>query len=117
MALRNFRDNASNEWKVWNVTPPPSRERRQLPTRRIAIVDHPGPERRTIPDRRVSPDRRAQGYPGAIRDWLCFQSGREKRRLGPVPAAWEAFSEVELRALLRYAGPELRRGEPTAGER
>jgi hypothetical protein len=43
--------------------------------------------------------------------WVCFTSGREKRRLYPPPQGWDACSDAELEALCAQAAdggrPEL----------
>ncbi|MGH7662868.1 MAG: hypothetical protein ACRENI_01000 [Gemmatimonadaceae bacterium] len=44
--------------------------------------------------------------------WLCFDSGREKRRLAPVPADWRALAEEELRELLVAASVVRAIGTP-----
>ena len=41
--------------------------------------------------------------PGLRHGWLCFESGREKRRLAPYPAGWRAISDRELAALWECA--------------
>ena len=48
--------------------------------------------------------------------WLCFESADEKRRLHPVPGAWDACSPAELEALRCMAAPVVRslRGAPAA---
>jgi hypothetical protein len=39
------------------------------------------------------------GVAGAFRQgWLTFDSGRERRRLAPIPADWETASSAELGA-------------------
>jgi len=35
--------------------------------------------------------------------WLAFQSRKERRRLAPIPEAWDALSDVELECLCRLA--------------
>ncbi len=62
-----------------------------------------------LPDRRQSPDRRSTAPDGG-RGWLCFESESEKKRLAPVPRAWEQLPEQELEALARRARTLLRSG-------
>ena len=39
-----------------------------------------------------------------LRDgWLTFDSGTERRRLGPIPVDWEAFSAQRLELICRVA--------------
>ena len=35
--------------------------------------------------------------------WLAFETAREKRRLNPIPDAWETRSDAELLELLEQA--------------
>jgi hypothetical protein len=41
--------------------------------------------------------------------WLCFESPTEKRRLGPIPDAWQSVSDEELRRLRDAAQPVTHR--------
>jgi hypothetical protein len=39
-----------------------------------------------------------------LRDgWLCFDSGSERRRFGPIPREWEEVTDERLRLALRGA--------------
>jgi hypothetical protein len=61
------------------------------------------PERRSGIDRRTVSQRRitlAEGYGSG---WLSFESLEEKRRLVPIPRAWEQASNAELRAMCETA--------------
>lgn len=41
-----------------------------------------------------------------LRDgWLTFDSGTERRRVGPIPAGWETFSRERLELTCRVATP------------
>ncbi len=40
-----------------------------------------------------------------IEGWLAFESKFEKRRLRPIPAAWESIPDEELQNLLLAAVP------------
>lgn len=106
MALRIFRDRTGEEWRVWDVMPAISAERRQQPTRRISAVPYPGPERRTVADRRAEADRRARQKES--RGWLCFESGEVKKRLAPIPGDWDRCPDEEIETLLQKAGTSLR---------
>ena len=44
--------------------------------------------------------------------WLCFESASEKRRLGPIPAQWQAVSDDELRRFRDAAHPVAHRATP-----
>jgi hypothetical protein len=35
--------------------------------------------------------------------WLTFDSGAERRRVGPIPIGWETFSNEELESACRVA--------------
>jgi len=56
----------------------------------------------TIPSNRRS-------VPADFRDgWLCFDSGDERRRLGPIPRDWERMTDERLRLVLRMSTPSRR---------
>jgi hypothetical protein len=76
MATRTFADADGTHWLVWRVTP----------------GQHTAREKRgaTLPEE-------LEG------GWLCFESDAEKRRMYPVPPAWESLSDEHL-ALLCRAG-------------
>lgn len=87
MATRSFRSPDGAAWQVWDVSP------------------GDGPARRSTPH-----------LPQEMRDgWLCFQSGDDKRRLFPVPAAWDAGTDDELWVLCGAAAP-VRRPPDGAGD-
>ena len=46
--------------------------------------------------------------------WLCFESAGEKRRLHPIPQAWESRSDGELWTFCSEAQPVPRRVAPAA---
>lgn len=92
MAHRSFHDDRGREWEVWEVVP-------TAVERRIAKapVRPAGVERRKVSETRVVvPDRLQKG-------WLAFQSGRERRRLAPIPADWQDMTATELLELLHQA--------------
>ncbi|MEP6732665.1 MAG: hypothetical protein ABJE10_18620 [bacterium] len=37
--------------------------------------------------------------------WLCFLSGKGRRRVAPIPEGWEAMSDHSLRRMLSVAPP------------
>jgi hypothetical protein len=83
MALRTFTARDGSVWNVWNVVPTLARNEQKL----------------------------ALGI-GMAGGWLCFESGEAKRRLIPVPAGWEAWSDDELDGALGGAEPVERRRFP-----
>ena len=94
MAHREFEDDKGRVWTVWEVRPD-RRERRA------------GEERRKRP--RGTPDRRQQQLLLAIvggdlaRGWLAFETRGERRRYTPIPDAWLAASDDDLRTIWRSA--------------
>ena len=92
MAHRSFRDEIGREWDAWEVVP-------TAVERRIAtsVARPPNVERRRAQETRVLvPDRLQRG-------WLAFQSGRERRRVAPIPCDWEEMTGAELLELLHQA--------------
>ena len=75
---------------VWDVSPKFKPVRSNIPRRRQVVSDYPN-ERRAVADRRafVQPPEWAHG-------WLCFESGRDRLRLTPVPEGWETLPEDDL---------------------
>ena len=75
MALREYRDDAGVQWRVWNVKP----------TSFVAasVAGQPADEDRP--------------------PWLCFESPTEKRRLIPAPERWDERSDHELDTMRRQA--------------
>ncbi|HEX6911978.1 MAG TPA: hypothetical protein VF142_16370 [Longimicrobium sp.] len=106
MALREFRDSRGTEWTAWDVPPHRIYERaRSSGERRSPGAASYQPERRSGRDRR-----RRVLHPHLQAGWVCFTSGREKRRLYPPPPQWHAATDEELEALcaraVHGAGPE-----------
>ncbi|HEU0012079.1 MAG TPA: hypothetical protein VFQ45_00260 [Longimicrobium sp.] len=83
MSLRSFKDSKGGEWRVWDVVP-------QYAVARDADMMTPGLEG----------------------GWLCFENGSHKRRLSPIPAAWEDATEQELEGYCTRAKTVGRRTEP-----
>ena len=72
--MREFRDATGAEWRVFRATP------------------------------HTSPTKREKVLPESFRNgWLVFECEVERRRLAPIPDAWEEFSEVELEQLCQVA--------------
>jgi hypothetical protein len=42
------------------------------------------------------------------RGWLCFDREGERKRLAPVPEAWETADDLTLAALCNFASEEIR---------
>jgi hypothetical protein len=98
MAHREFTDSRQVTWQVWDVYP--------------ALGDRRGPFRdrryfmREAQDRRTALDiARLPMNPAYARGWLAFQSAQEKRRLAPVPDAWEGLDGPSLERLCQAATP------------
>ena len=106
MNYRTFVDSEGVRWEVWLVLPAAAErrdeERRARSERRVEARDHIV-ERRFAPDRRRAAHRRVGVAPNFAHGWLCFASGEEKRRLGPVPESWENADANELERLCKSA--------------
>lgn len=106
MPLRSFRSADGAEWLVWSVVPGPRHdpERRRGYDRRSPdpVLRYSGPERRTAPDRRAT---RLLVKPELQAGWLVFESPRERRRLSPVPPAWERYTDAALERMCARAEP------------
>jgi len=105
MPERVFRTASGVEWHVWSVIPggAPAEERRHGYDRRSddPVIRYKGPERRAEADRR----RRGSFVPGMPQGWLVFESAGERRRLVPIPPAWEARPACDLERLCERAVP------------
>lgn len=58
-------------------------------------------------------------YPKVPAGWLCFDDGRERRRLSPVPKDWPEIDDITLETLCSRAEivpAVLRDLDPRAGE-
>jgi hypothetical protein len=115
MAHRSFIDAAGRVWQAWDVMPE-RLDRRVTSDRRASPesdargqVDRPDAANRRHRQRRSRNDRRAiprhlARLPRTHADgWLCFECVEEKRRLVPVPPAWDRLSDEELARLLENA--------------
>ena len=94
MAHRTFRDKTGREWDAWEVVPT-AVERRLA---KNALTNRPAAaERRKVSETRVLVPEELQ------RGWLAFQSGRERRRIAPIPEDWADMTAAELLELLNRA--------------
>jgi hypothetical protein len=76
--LREFTDDDGITWRVWDVTP--------------SLHDSLSPHTQMI----------ARRVPAG---WLCFESPRERRRLSPIPDAWENIDVGLLKQMCADAEP------------
>ena len=95
MEHRSFRADDGNTWDAWPVLPM-AVERRVTDEHESAGVS--GEERRRRDVRLQLPRSLESG-------WLAFQHGYLRRRLVPVPEAWDLCSDAQLLALWRVATP------------
>jgi len=97
---KSFKAPDGSKWSVWAVFPTAAERRRS--ERRVAAgsgaAGYAGPERRNTPERRVrAVGARTVVTAGYEKGWLCFESEEgEKRRLVPVPDAWETAKADKL---------------------
>jgi hypothetical protein len=105
MPERVFRTASGVEWHVWSVIPgnASGEERRHGYDRRSPdpVIAWKGSDRRSSADRRRAP----LVAPGMQAGWLVFDSGAERRRLAPIPPAWEARPASDLERLCERAVP------------
>lgn len=88
------------KWAVWLVTPIGVERRREAAEVGATAAIRGGVERRKTPTHR----RPSTVLPGFEHGWLCFEAeGTEKRRLVPVPEAWQSASDDDLRRWCRLA--------------
>lgn len=96
MPYRTFIDSAGSEWQVWDIVPRLTERRSFDETdRRVAIRPIPFADRRRA-TRRLTHTRRSVLRGTYAHGWLCFDSGREKRRLSPIPDDWTGCSDGRL---------------------
>jgi len=114
MKYRVFDDYLGRRWEVWQTNPSDSdrraKERREVPDRRRTTRAE-SQERRGERDRRVQPMARFPAIPPLEGGWLCFEreGEGERKRLAPVPEAWESADDMTLAALCNFASEEIRR--------
>jgi hypothetical protein len=111
MKYRTFDDYLGQRWEVWETNPAlverRSQERRSLPDRRSFRRGEPA--RRSDDDRRAAASTRFPGLPELERGWLCFERDGQRKRLAPIPEAWEQADDMTLAALCNFATEDLRR--------
>lgn len=95
MTSREFTDERGEVWQVWAVHPE-SLERRLEQDPHLTLLS----DRRTRRENRI----RVKN-PLMANGWLAFESRTERRRLAPIPDAWEEGDVEALRALLARAAP------------
>lgn len=96
MAHRMFSDASGREWLVWDVIPM-SVGRQDEASQRDIPADLPDRSRRDTP-------RSSAHLPPALAGgWLCFESGADRRRLGPIPPGWDQLADGDLERLLDRA--------------
>lgn len=103
MGLRTFVAPDGAEWRVWNVVPSLAldEDSREWERRGQDVLAYDGPDRRQGDRRNLTPFVSPQLSGG----WLCFESDSEKRRLAPLPPAWEEAPDEELSVLWERADP------------
>ncbi len=107
MALRTFIDGTGQEWRVWDTRPESIiDEQRFAENARIA-----GDAERRDREAEAPVERRARlPYSrGLEHGWLTFESGALKRRLSPIPDAWDTAPDDALRRWCGDAHPVSRR--------
>lgn len=111
MAYRSFRDAQGREWEAWDVVP--RLIERRLSDRRAHRTALGDDERRHGMERRMLRGRRAT-LSGLEQGWLCFEAGKEKRRLTPIPLEWPRCDDARLAEYCERAVPVSPRA-PQAG--
>lgn len=104
--MREFTDSEGVQWQAWEVIPSTAERRNSTADRRFGARDHH--------ERRVKQQLRVKMDEGLAEGWLVFESAEEKRRLHPIPEAWESLSDEQLVELARSAGaasPVIRSAE------
>ena len=76
--LREFTDDDGITWRVWDVNP--------------SLHEH------------LSPNTQKIGL-SVPTGWLCFESPRGRRRLVPIPEAWESIDVGSLKQMCAEAEP------------
>jgi len=109
---RQFKDRNGKVWDVWQVHP--SAAERRYTDRRVKDE-----ERSINVDRRSGVDRRREALarnPVSAEfayGWLCFETEGEKRRLAPVPEAWDSADDETIEQWCCVAKPVVRRPSGT----
>jgi hypothetical protein len=105
---RQFKDRQGKIWDVWQVHPT-SLERRFF-QRRVKDEERvDAAERRSGIERRAEKLNRSPVAAEFSGGWLCFETAGEKRRLAPVPEAWERADDETIEHWCGLAKPVVRR--------
>jgi len=103
MPYRIFEDSKKKEWQVWDIVPKLMERRGSSPDRRVETAVIPFADRRRDERRLSNGTRRATLKGSYAQGWLCFDNGREKRRLTPIPSDWTTCDEARLEAYAAQA--------------
>lgn len=110
MPYRTFVDTTGTEWQAWDIIPQLGERRSAVTDRRVASVPPAADRRMSV--RRVGTSKRGNLRGIYAQGWLCFDSGREKRRLSPIPSDWATCGQDALEAYVRIAEPVGSRSAP-----
>lgn len=102
LPYRTFEDSAGAEWQVWDVVPRLTERRHTEVDRRVDVTPIAFADRRRE-ERRLTSSHRAVLRGSYAHGWLCFDNGRDKKRLSPIPDDWTICDEDTLEAYLRAA--------------
>jgi hypothetical protein len=109
---RQFKDKLGKLWNVWQVHP--SAAGRRFSQRRVKDEDRSdSSERRSGLDRRLERLGRNPVAAEFTFGWLCFETEGEKRRLAPVPEAWDRADDETIEQWCCVAKPVVRRPSGT----
>lgn len=95
MAHRQFKDAHGRTWDAWSVIPERA-ERRSANSEPDFDIEE---ERRS----REDPEFRVPLGERWTRGWIAFETKGEKRRLAPIPEAWDTLADGELAELCERA--------------
>ena len=94
MTHRKIKDGTGRAWDVWEVYPSAVEQRMSGEYPAVPDGGVPAREKREVRIR----------VPSALQDgWLAFQSGKDRRRLTPIPERWVTLDDTELIQLLARA--------------
>ena len=94
MTHRKIKDGLGRAWDVWEVYPSAVEQRMSGEVPAVLDGEPPAREKREVRIR----------VPSALQDgWLAFQSGKDRRRLTPIPERWVTLDDEELVLLLARA--------------
>lgn len=94
MTHRKIKDGLGRAWDVWEVYPSAVEQRMSGEYPAVPDGDGAASGKREVRIR----------VPSALQDgWLAFQSGKDRRRLTPIPERWVMLGDEELVRLLDLA--------------